>query len=86
MIKSCAETASSRSFADDTSTDFALAFSMSPTKCFALDKVRQAEYKHGERGRKTNCDVVSRVSREIIKRRFGNETGPKEEDSSDCQH
>ena len=43
MIKSCAETASSRSFSDDTSTDFGAAFLMSPINCLALDNVRQAK-------------------------------------------
>ena len=42
MIKSCAETASLRAFSDDTSTDFAVAFLMSPINCLALDNVRQA--------------------------------------------
>lgn len=44
MIKSCAETASSRSFPEDTSTDFGVAFLMSPINCLALDNVRQAKY------------------------------------------
>ena len=42
IIKSCLDTASSRSFVDDTSTDCGVAFLMSPIKCFALDIVRQA--------------------------------------------
>ena len=42
MIRSCAETASSSSFAEDTSTDFAVAFLISPIKSCALDKVRHA--------------------------------------------
>ena len=44
MIKSCAETASLRSFSEDTSTDFGVAFLMSPINCLALDNVRQAKY------------------------------------------
>jgi hypothetical protein len=42
MIKSCLDTASSSSLAEDTSTDWGVAFLTSPIKCLALDIVRQA--------------------------------------------
>ena len=43
IMRSCCETASSKSLVDDTSSDFAVAFLMPPMNFSALETVRQAD-------------------------------------------
>ena len=67
MMRSCAETASSRSLVDVTSIDLGVALLRSPHNCLAFASVRQANCEKAQDKGNTHGDVILGVPGEVIK-------------------
>ena len=80
MMRSCAETDSSSSLVDVTSTDFGVAFLRSPHNCLALARVRHAGCEQLQDKGHTDGDVVVRVTGEIVECWLGHKARSKKQD------